>query len=166
MLRDGCVLGVGWNRAVGDIVGSQTSLLSADCRGLAQEADEHADRHVNYHPTARVHHACSSNSQRLRLISRQFRPSSGDIFITNWNGVGAYDLAFADGPPSYFHPIILGDMQLPQWFIIIYELPCASGSAVTIGLPRTVARQRPGKQFVSSKFCRPTPARKCVEREW
>jgi hypothetical protein len=131
------------------VIGNMTSLIAQPVRrhhsaahvaaGLRRKLDEYAEKHVHYHPTARAHRACTTHTQRLRLTSRQFRLGSGDIFITNWNGFGAYDLEFGESRPVYFHPMILGP-QLPQWFMIIYELP-DDGLAVTVALPKSIARR-------------------------
>ncbi|HTU61709.1 MAG TPA: acyltransferase [Polyangiales bacterium] len=133
------------------IVGNMTSLVSQPVRkqysasriaaGLRRKLNEYANTQVNYHPTSRVFYACSRTSQRVRLVSRQFRAGSGDIFITNWDNFGAYDLAFDKARPELFRPIVLGSAQLPQWFMIVYELPRGQGLAVTVGLPKAVAKR-------------------------
>lgn len=145
---------VNYRKRVGlsdQVVGNMTSLLSQPVRkqhsasrtalSLRRRLDEYADKHVNYHPTSRVFHACSRPTQRVRLVSRQFRAGSGDIFITNWDNFGAYELAFDEVLPELFCPVVLGSAQLPQWFMIVYELPRAQGLAVTLGLPKAVAKR-------------------------
>jgi hypothetical protein len=132
------------------LIGNMTSLIAQPVRkhhsaaqvaaGLRKRLDEYADKHVYYHPTARVFRACERVSQRLLLVSRQFRPGSGDIFITNWDNFGVYDLTFDGSPLELCHPTTLGT-QLPQWFMIVYELPRGQGLGVTLALPKAVARR-------------------------
>jgi shikimate O-hydroxycinnamoyltransferase len=132
------------------VIGNMTSLLAQPVRkhhsaaqiaaSLRKRLNEYADKHVSYHPTARVYRASSSTGARLRIINRHFRPGSGDIFITNWDKFGVYDLAFGTSRPELFQPVVLGAAQLPQWFMIVYELPNARGLGVTLGLPKAVAK--------------------------
>lgn len=108
--------------------------------GLRQSLRDYATKHVNYHATLRVYRATQQAHERMRLVSRQFDPGSGDVFVTNWNNFGMYELAFDEHKPELCQPATLG-LQLPQWFMIVHELPNCEGLHVTVGLPRTLAER-------------------------
>src|SRR5262249_9198227 len=108
---------------------------------LRQSLSDYTTKHVDYHATMRVLEAHERPSERDRLISRQFMPGSGDTLITNWNGFDVYELSFAAMQPLWFCPIARNSMQLPQWMMIVYELPAADGLAVAIGLPPKLAKR-------------------------
>jgi hypothetical protein len=132
------------------LIGNMTSLLTVPvdeldspahvATGIREGLEQYATKHVNYHATMRVFDSARRPSERLRLISRQFAPASGDIFITNWNNFGAYELSFGATVPLRVHPILLGS-TLPQWFMIVYELPESGGLGISIGLPPWLAQR-------------------------
>ena len=132
------------------LIGNMTSLLSQPVDELDTPAqiaasvrdglEQYASKHANYQATMRVFDAHLSVSQRGSLISRQFSPF-GDIMITNWNGFGVYDLAFERAQPVLFRPIVRGVTELPQWVLIVYELPRSRGLALTVGLPPSLAER-------------------------
>src|SRR6185312_2052423 len=86
------------------LVGNMTTLVcqtidELDTRaqiaaGLRHKLREYAAKQVNFHATLRVYRATARANERLRVVSRQFAPGSGDVFITNWNNFGMYDLTF------------------------------------------------------------------------
>jgi hypothetical protein len=133
------------------LIGNMTSLLAVAvdevdtpaqlAAALRGGLDEYAARHANYHATLRVFEVNDRMTERVRLVSRQFTPGSGDIMITNWNNFGWYDLVFGECRPSLFHPIVLGATGLAQWVMIVYELPRSQGLGITLGLPAPIARR-------------------------
>jgi hypothetical protein len=133
------------------IIGNMTSLLSVPVRSqetaghtaaaIRGSLGEYANKHVSYHPTISELRACTRPLERLRLVNKQFDPGSGDILISNWNSFGTTSLSFGSARAVAFHPICLGSAQLPQWFMLVYELPRSQGVAVAIGLPKELARR-------------------------
>ena len=133
------------------IIGNMTSLLSVPVHGQEASAHtasairgslrEYADKHVSFHPTVSELRACSNPLERLRLVSKQYQPGSGDILISNWNSFGTSSVTFDGARPLAFHPICLGSAQLPQWYMLVYELPRAQGVAVAVGLPKQLAKR-------------------------
>jgi hypothetical protein len=132
------------------LIGNMTSLLSVAvdeldapaqvAAGIRDGLEQFATKHLNYHATMRVFDSACSASERLRLISRQFAPGTGDIFITNWNSFGAYSLSFGATKPLLAQPVLLA-ATLPQWFMIVYSLPESKGLGITVGLPPWVAKR-------------------------
>jgi hypothetical protein len=133
------------------IVGNMTSLLAQPvdeldtpaqvAAGIRDGLDHYATKHANYQATMRVLDVNTSMFERGRLVSRQFTPGDGDIMITNWNNFGWYDLAFERSKPTLFYPIVLGATALPQWVMVVYELPRSQGLGITVGLPPAVAER-------------------------
>ena len=133
------------------LIGNMTSVLDKPvsegdsqlqiAADLRQRLEAYSKKHANYHATMRMFEAYPSSLDRLRLVSSQFTPTTGDFVVTNWSNFGTYDLAFGTAKPLLFRPLMLGLAKLPQWCSIVYDLPASRGLAMTIGLPPAVAKR-------------------------
>jgi hypothetical protein len=133
------------------LVGNMISLLSRPVDEVDNPAqiaadiraglENYATKHANYHATMRVYDANDRFGERACVLSRQFKPGSGDILITNWNNFGLYDLAFGSSKPFLYEPLVLGATRLPEWVMIVYDRPQSMGLSVAVGLPHSVAKR-------------------------
>jgi hypothetical protein len=133
------------------LLGNMTSLLdqpvdeidsSAQTAASIRDAlDHYTARHSNYQATMRVVDVNLRPVDRLRVVTRQYKPGTGDMMVTSWANFGAYDLCFGTARPQLFYPLILGAARLPPWVTIVYELPAARGLGLMLALPPALAQR-------------------------
>jgi hypothetical protein len=78
-----------------------------------------------------------NKGERMRLVSKQYRPGRGDLAVVNWNNFDVYKLCFGGAEPVLFSCI----SELPRWSIIIHELPKNSGLCLRVSLSPKIAER-------------------------
>jgi hypothetical protein len=133
------------------LLGNMTSLLdqpvdeidppAQTAANIRDALDHYAMRHANFQATMRVVDVNLRIADRLRVLTRQYKPGTGDMMVTSWANFGVYDLCFGTARPQLFFPLILGAARLPPWVTVVYELPASRGLGLMLGLPPALAER-------------------------